>query len=78
LADELKQKISGLPSADEYAQLKSKLQVLKALEHELSAETGSEGAEMTVESVLRDKLRKLETENVHLRVHLLSSDFLAH
>jgi predicted nucleic acid-binding Zn-ribbon protein len=66
-ADELQRQISALPTLEEFNKLKTKLTALKAFEVEMGAEI-PEGVELTSELILRDKNRKLETENIKMKV----------
>jgi len=63
LTEDLKVK----PTPQEHEEVKSQLEVLrKALEYNLGAEEGSE--HKTVEGLLKEKNKKLETENIQLKV----------
>jgi hypothetical protein len=65
--DDLQRQISALPTLEEYNKLKTKVSALKAFEMEMGAEI-PEGMELTPELILREKNRKLETENIKMKV----------
>jgi len=64
---QLTEDLKGKPTPQEYEEVKSQLDVLrKTLEYNLGAEEGSE--HKTVEGLLKEKNKKLETENIQLKV----------
>eukprot|EP01122_Echinamoeba_exundans_P004821 TRINITY_DN15047_c0_g1_i1.p1 TRINITY_DN15047_c0_g1~~TRINITY_DN15047_c0_g1_i1.p1 ORF type:complete len:689 (+),score=154.33 TRINITY_DN15047_c0_g1_i1:91-2067(+) len=68
--EELQKHMQALPTVEEYNKLKSRLQILRVLDIDVD-DTSPSSADITAESVLRDRARKLESENVKLRSNIV-------
>lgn len=69
-AAELEKTVQALPTIEEYNKLKSRLQILRVLDIDVD-DPSSGDVDLTAESVLRDRARKLESENVKLRTNVV-------
>lgn len=69
--DQLNKELQETPSSEDYEKISHHLELLKGLNYYLgSSEDDLDGSDQTVDSIIRDQLRRLERENIDMKTKL--------